>query len=99
MRLDHDGMRAAAEANLGATADESGATDLVFDKGSMVLAAAPEDMKAAFKRVKKVDGYRWVMINEADLFAANTLSLGSKAGLITPDGKVLKAANLPRRSV
>ena len=56
-------------------------------------------MKAAFKRIKKVEGYRWVMINKEDLFAANTLSLGSKAGMITADGEVLKNADIPRRKV
>ena len=56
-------------------------------------------MKDAFKRIKKVDGFRWVVINREDLFAANTLSLGSKAGLMDGDGAVLKAANLPRKKV
>ncbi|MGI9604705.1 MAG: hypothetical protein ACR2P0_01070 [Acidimicrobiales bacterium] len=98
-RHSHDELVAAAIESLGATADPSGGADLTFDKGSMVVAAEPGDMKAAFKRIKKVDGYRWVLINREDLFAANSLSIGSKAGMITADGTILKQADIPRRKI
>ena len=98
-RLNHEQLVAAMETHLEASADPSGAADLVSSKGSIVVAAEPELMKAAFKRVKKVQGYRWVAINREDLFAANTLSLGSKAGIIDGDGKVLKAADVPRKKI
>ena len=98
-RHSHDELVAAAQENLGAVEDTSGGADLTFDRGSMVVAAEPGDMKAAFKRIKKVDGYRWVMINREDLFAANSLSIGSKAGLICADGTVLKQADIPRRKI
>jgi len=42
-------------------------------------------------------GYRWLVINRDDLFAANSLSIGSKAGIIDAEGNVLKAPDLPRR--
>ena len=77
--------------------------DLVFDKGSIkgsiVLASETGDLKAAFKRAKKINGYRWVAINREDLFGANPLSLGSKAGILDAAGKVLKNADTPRRKV
>ena len=98
-RMNSDQLRSAAIDNLGATVDESGQADLVFEKGSMVVAGEATEMKAAFKRVKKIDGYRWVMINREDLFAANPMSLGSKAGLITADGSVLKQADVPRKKI
>ncbi len=98
-RYNHDQLVEGAKATFDATEDPSGAADLVCEKGSIVVAADPADMKAAFKRAKKVDGYRWVLINEGDLFAANTLSLGSKAGMLTVDGKVLKNADIPRKKV
>ena len=41
-------------------------------------------------------GYRWIAINENDLFAASPLTLGSKVGILGPTGRVLKAADLPR---
>jgi len=98
-RMNSEELKAAATDTLGATIDPSGAADLLYGEGSMVVAGEAGEMKAAFKRIKKGNGYRWVMINRDDLFAANGLSIGSKAGLITPDGTVLKAADLPRRKV
>jgi len=96
-RQNREQLIAAAQADLGAAADDSGQADLTFDRGSIVVAAEMDDLKSAFKRVKKVDGYRWVLLNEEDLFAANTLSIGSKAGMITASGKVLKNADVPRK--
>ncbi|NND01693.1 MAG: hypothetical protein HKN91_02815 [Acidimicrobiia bacterium] len=98
-RLGQDDLVAAVAKVMNAEPDPSGAADLVCDKGSIVVAADTGDFKAAFKRVKKIDGYRWVAINREDLFGANTLSLGSKAGIVDADGKVLKAADVPRKKM
>ncbi len=98
-RLDQAGLTEAVAAALAAQPDPSGSADLVSDKGSIVVAAAPDDFKKSFKRLKNVDGYRWIAINREDLFAANTLSIGSKAGILDADGKVLKAADLPRKRI
>lgn len=83
----------------GATPDESGAADLIAERGSVVVAGDPSEFKKAFKRLKKVDGYRWIVINRDDLFAANNLSIGSKAGILDADGNVLKAADVPRKKL
>lgn len=96
-RLDHAGLTAAVTRALSCVPDETGSADLVFDKGKVVVAADPTEFKAAFSRLKKVDGYRWIAINREDLFAANSLSIGSKAGIVDATGAVLKAADLPRR--
>ena len=98
-RLDQQGLHDAVANVMNAQPDPSGAADLVSEKGSIVVAADPNEFKAAFKRVKKIDGYRWVAINREDLFAANTLSLGSKAGIVDAEGKVLKAADVPRKKL
>lgn len=98
-RMNSEQMKASAIDTMGASVDSSGAADLVSERGSIIVAGEAGEMKSAFKRIKKVDGYRWVMINQDDLFAANSLSIGSKAGLITPDGTVLKAADIPRRKI
>ncbi len=98
-RLDQSGLTSAIAQVMAARPDESGAADLVCEKGYVVIAADPNEFKAAFKRIKKVDGYRWVAINREDLFAANTLSLGSKAGIVDAEGKVLKAADVPRKKM
>lgn len=98
-RLDHDALLAATQANFDASPDPSGEADLVSERGSMIIAAEAGDLKAAFKRAKKIDGYRWVVINRDDLFAANPLSLGSKAGIFDGAGNMLKNADSPRRKV
>lgn len=98
-RLDSAGLTAAAISVLDAQPDPSGATDLVCAKGNVVVAADPGEFKEAFKRLKKVDGYRWIVINREDLFAANSLSIGSKAGILDAAGSVLKAADVPRKKI
>lgn len=98
-RLDRDGLIAAISASAGASPDTTGVADLVSDRGFIVVAAEVGDLKAAFKRAKKIDGYRWVAINRQDLFGANPLSLGTKAGILDADGRVLKNADSPRKKV
>ena len=96
-RMTSDQLKDAARERLGASDDQSGTADLVFDRGSIVVGADPNEFKAMFKRLKKIDGYRWALINKEDLFAANTLSVGSKAGIMAPDGAILKNADVPRK--
>lgn len=98
-RLDTEGLKAAAIEVWSARPDDSGAADLVSDKGNIVVAADPAEFKSAFKRLKKIDGYRWLVINREDLFAANALSIGSKAGIVDAAGKVLKQADVPRKRI
>ncbi len=96
-RLDQAGLLEAAKQIFQAEADGTGAADLVSEQGSIVVEADPKKFKDAFKRLKKVEGYRWIVINRDDLFLANSLSIGSKAGIMGADGKVLKAADKPRK--
>ena len=102
-RLDHNALCEALSTAVDASPDPSGDADLVFAKGqikgSIVVASEVAGLKKAFKRAKKIDGYRWVAINRQDLFGANPLSLGSKAGILDADGKVLKNADTPRKKV
>lgn len=102
-RLDHDALYESISAAVGATPDPSGEADLVFNKGttkgSVIIASSVADLKNAFGRAKKINGYRWVAINRDDLFAANPFSLGSKAGILDAHGKVLKNADIPRKKV
>lgn len=98
-RLNQAELTAAAVDALDAEPDPSGAADLVFSRGSVMVVAEVSEFKATFKRIKKIDGYRWVVINREDLFAANTLSLGSKAGIIDANGSVLKQADVPRSKI
>ncbi len=98
-RMNREQLLAAATQEFDATPDPNGKVDLVSERGSINVAGEAGEMKNAFKTIKKVEGYRWVMINREDLFAANGLSIGSKAGIITPDGSILKNADIPRKKV
>jgi len=96
-RLDQAALLEAAIRFLEAQPDPTGAADLVSTRGGVVVAADASEFKAAFARLKRLDGYRWLVINREDLFAANTLSIGSKAGILDGSGAVLKAADVPRK--
>lgn len=99
-RLGQDDLHEVAKTMFEAQVDETGVVDLVSERGSIIVAAEPEGMKAAFKRIKKVKaGYRWVVINREDLFAANSFSIGSKSGIMDADGGILKNADIPRKKV
>lgn len=54
-RLDQQSLADAISAAVSAQPDPSGQADLVYDKGSIVVAADANDFKNAFKRLKKVD--------------------------------------------
>jgi hypothetical protein len=96
-RLDRDGMIEALRARFSATDDPDGVVDLIADKGRINVAANAAEIKPAIDRLRPLEGYRWLAINTADLFAANPLSIGTKVGIMDPTGKVLKAADLPRK--
>jgi hypothetical protein len=95
-RLDREALLSAATTALGATPDPEGLADLVASKGRINVAASGSEIATAIGRLKNVGGYRWLVINAADLFAASPLTLGTKVGLLDPSGRVLKAADLPR---
>ena len=95
-RLDRDALLASAIATLSATPDPEGVSDLVASKGHINVAATQAEMGPAIKRLAKVAGYRWLVINGVDLFAVSPLTIGTKVGILDQSGKVLKAADLPR---
>ena len=95
-RLDRDALVAAISEKLGATPDPEGVADLVSEKGRINVAASAADVGPAIDRLRPLSGYRWLVINGDDLFAASPKTLGSKVGLLDPTGRVLKAADLPR---
>ncbi|HEV8471024.1 MAG TPA: hypothetical protein VGR46_15605 [Candidatus Limnocylindria bacterium] len=95
-RLDRDGLLASAMSALSAVPDPEGISDLVGSKGHINVAASQAEVSAAIRRLSSVAGYRWVVINAADLFAVNPLTMGTKVGILDQTGRVLKAADLPR---
>ena len=96
-RLDRDALIGAISEKLGATPDPSGAADLVASQGRINVAGNAAEIGPAIDRLKPLDGYRWLAINAGDLFAANPRTIGTKVGIIDTTGKVLKAADLPRK--
>jgi hypothetical protein len=95
-RLEREAIVAAISAALGATPDPEGTADLVAERGHLNVAASASDLKTAIQRLVPLRGYRWVVINSGDLFAASPLTIGTKIGILDPTGRVLKAADLPR---
>lgn len=96
-RLDRDAIVASLTVKLGAQTDPAGQADLVASTGRINVAASAADIGPAIARLKPLPGYRWVAINGADLFHASPKTIGTKVGILDPTGKVLKAADLPRR--
>ena len=95
-RADRAEIAASLTEKLGATPDPDGAADLVASVGLIAIAAAPNELDAAIAKLKPLPGYRWVAINGGDLFSASPKTIGTKVGLLDPNGKVLKGADLPR---
>ena len=96
-RLDRAAMIEALTKSLEASHDPEGVADLVSAKGKIAVAPASADIRPAIERLKPLMGYRWLVINPADLFAASPGTLGTKIGIMDPTGRVLKAADLPRQ--
>lgn len=95
-RLDQEGLVQKAIELFEGAPDPTGTVDVIGEKGSVIVVSDPKDLKAAFKRLRKVPGYRWILLHRDDLFLANNMSVGSKAGIMDESGNVLKAAALPR---
>ena len=96
-RLDRDDIIAALVERLAASPDPEGVADLVASQGRIVVAGASAEIGPAIDRVRPLEGYRWLAINAADLFAASPKTIGTKVGIMDPTGRVLKAADLPRK--
>ncbi len=95
-RLGREAIVASISGALSATPDPEGTADLIAERGHINVAASVAELKNAIQRLKPLNGYRWIVINEGDLFGASPLTLGTKIGILDPTGRVLKAADLPR---
>ena len=95
--MTHDQLQSAIIGKLSAEPDPSGRGDLVCAKGTLGIAADHKQIKKTVKRLRPIDGYRYLVINRADLFAASPATIGTKIGILDANGSMLKAADLPRR--
>jgi hypothetical protein len=96
-RLDRASIGAAIAEKLSATEDAEGHADLVASLGRIVIVADVAELKAAIQRLRPLQGYRWLAINANDLFAVSPMTIGTKIGILDQNGRVLKAADLPRQ--
>ncbi len=95
-RLDRAAILDSITQKLSASPDPAGTADLVAAQGRINVVAEPSELRGAIDRLKPLDGYRWVAINAGDLFAVSPMTIGTKVGIMDPNGRVLKAADLPR---
>ena len=95
-RLDRDALIAAIAHKMTASPDPEGLVDLVAGQGRINVAASAAELRSAIDRLKPLEGYRWIAINAADLFGASPMTIGTKIGILDANGRVLKAADLPR---
>ncbi len=96
-RLDRAAIISSLSDRLAASPDPEGIADLVASKGRINVAADAAEIGLAIDRLKPLEGYRWLAINGADLFTASPKTIGTKVGILDPTGRVLKAADLPRK--
>ena len=95
--MNHEQLRQAMISKLSAETDPSGRADLICSRGALGIAADRKQIKKVVKRLRPLDGYRYLVINRSDLFAASPATIGTKIGILDAGGKLLKAADLPRR--
>jgi hypothetical protein len=95
-RLDRAAIIESLAPKLSATADPDGLVDLVASQGRIVVVPTLGELRGAIDRLKPLDGYRWVAINAGDLFGVSPMTIGTKVGIMDSNGRVLKAADLPR---
>jgi len=96
-RLNHDQLHQVISAKLSAEPDPTGRADLICSKGSLGIAADRKQIKKTVKRLRPIQGYRYLVINRTDLFSASPATIGTKIGILDANGSLLKAADLPRR--
>ena len=95
--MNHEQLCQAMVSKLAAEPDPSGQADLICSRGALGIAADRRQIKRTVKRLRSVDGYRFLVINRGDLFAANPATIGTKIGILDESGALLKAADIPRR--
>ena len=97
-RLDKAAIAAALTDSLPATPDPDGRADLVASQGYISIAADAAAIGPAIAALKPLPGCRWIAINGGDLFHASPKTIGTKIGILDATGRVLKAADAPRRT-
>tara|TARA_Y100000817_G_scaffold65414_1_gene49350 strand:- start:687 stop:965 length:279 start_codon:yes stop_codon:yes gene_type:complete len=75
---------------------ESDEWDALYDNLPVVIVPKIDFLQEALNKLDKVGGYGYIAIFRKDLFLFNTKLLSKRCGMIDENGKLLKAARVPK---
>ena len=75
---------------------ESDEWDALYDNLPVVIVPKIDLLQEALNKLDKVGGYGYIAIFRKDLFLFNTKLLSKRCGMIDENGKLLKAARVPK---
>ena len=75
---------------------ESDEWDARYDNLPVVIVPKIDFLQEALNKLDKVGGYGYIAIFRKDLFLFNTKLLSKRCGMVDENGKLLKAARVPK---
>jgi|TARA_B100002052_G_C15744757_1_gene534945 hypothetical protein len=75
---------------------ESDEWDVLYDNLPVVIVPKIDFLQEALNKLDKVGGYGYIAIFRKDLFLFNTKLLSKRCGMVDENGKLLKAARVPK---
>ena len=75
---------------------ESDEWDVLYDNLPVVIVPKIDFLQEALNKLDKVGGYGYIEIFRKDLFLFNTKLLSKRCGMVDENGKLLKAARVPK---
>ena len=75
---------------------ESDEQDVLYDNLPVVIVPKIDFLQEALNKLDKVGGYGYIAIFRKDLFLFNTKLLSKRCGMVDENGKLLKAARVPK---
>ena len=70
--------------------------DALYDNLPLVIVSKIDFLEEALSKLDKVKGYGYIAILRKDLFLFNTKLLSKRCGMVDENGKLLKAARVPK---
>lgn len=70
--------------------------DALYDNLPLVIVSKIDFLEEALSKLDKVKGYGYIAIFRKDLFLFNTKLLSKRCGMVDENGKLLKAARVPK---
>ena len=75
---------------------ESDEWDALYDNLPVVIVPKIDFLQEALNKLDKVGGYGYIAIFRKDLFLFNTKLISKRCGMVDENGKLLKAARVPK---